>query len=58
MSTAAAAITYKVPKRRHPAVLFMTQQPLGAAGLVIIIAMCVCAAFAQWVSPYDPLTVD
>jgi peptide/nickel transport system permease protein len=38
--------------------LFTTQQPLGAAGLVIIIAMCVCAAFAQWVAPYDPLMVD
>ena len=58
MSTAAAAITYKVPKRRHPVLLFMTQQPLGAAGLVIIVAMCVCAAGAQWVSPFDPLAVD
>jgi len=58
MSTAAAAISYKVPKRRHPVLLFMTQQPLGAAGLVIIVTMCVCAAFAQWVSPFDPLTVD
>ena len=58
MTTAAATITYQVPKRRHPVVLFMTQQPLGAAGLVVIVAMCVCAAFAQWVAPYDPLTVD
>ena len=58
MSTAVSSITYKVPKRRHPAVLFMTYQPLGAAGLVIIILMSICAAFAQWVSPYDPLTVD
>lgn len=38
--------------------LFVTQQPLGAAGLVVIVAMCVCAAFAQWVAPFDPLTVD
>ena len=58
MTTASATITYQVPKRRHPVVLFMTQQPLGAAGLVVIVAMCVCAAFAQWVAPYDPLTVD
>jgi len=58
VTTAAATITYQVPKRRHPVVLFMTQQPLGAAGLVVIVAMCVCAAFAQWVAPYDPLTVD
>jgi peptide/nickel transport system permease protein len=57
MSTA-ASITYKAPKRRHPVLLFMTQQPLGAAGLVIIVLMGICAAFAQWVAPYDPLTVD
>jgi len=58
MSTATSTITYKVPTRRHPVLLFMTQQPLGAAGLVIILLMGVCAAFAQWVAPYDPLTVD
>src|SRR5262245_17291398 len=57
MSTAASTIAYKVPKRRHPAVLFMSQQPLGAAGLVIL-AMGGCAAFAQWVAPFDPLAVD
>ena len=58
MTTVANAITYKVPKRRHPVVLFMMHQPLGAAGLVVIIAMGICAAFAQWVALYDPLTVD
>jgi peptide/nickel transport system permease protein len=59
MTTAVSAtITYKVPKRRHPVVLFMMHQPLGAAGLVVIIAMGICAAFAQWVVPFDPLTVD
>jgi peptide/nickel transport system permease protein len=59
MNTAAAtSITYKVPKRRHPVLLFMMQQPLGAAGLAIIILMGVCAAFAPWVAPYDPLAVD
>jgi len=51
-------ISYKVPKRRHPVVLFMMHQPLGAAGLVVIIAMGICAAFAQWVASFDPLTVD
>ena len=58
MSSVAAMISYKVPKRRHPVVLFMMHQPLGAAGLVVIIAMGICAAFAQWVVPFDPLTVD
>ena len=59
MNTATTvAIAYKVPRRRHPVVQFVVQQPLGAAGLVIIVLMCLCAAFAQWVSPYDPLAVD
>jgi peptide/nickel transport system permease protein len=58
MTTVATAITYKVPKRRHPVLLFVTQQPLGAAGLVVIVLMALCALFAQWVAPYDPLTVD
>jgi len=57
MSTAAATIAYKVPKRRHPVLLFMMQQPLGAGGLVFIFLMAVCAAAAPWVAPYDPLTV-
>jgi peptide/nickel transport system permease protein len=56
--SAASAMSYKAPKRRHPVLLFVTQQPLGAAGLVVIVLMGVCAAFAQWVAPYDPLTVD
>ena len=29
-------ITYKVPKRRHPVLAFVLQQPLGTAGLVVI----------------------
>jgi peptide/nickel transport system permease protein len=56
--TASATLAYKVPKRRHPVLLFVTQQPLGAAGLVVIVLMVLCALFAQWVAPYDPLTVD
>ncbi|MFA7665943.1 MAG: ABC transporter permease [Burkholderiaceae bacterium] len=51
-------ITYKVPKRRHPALAFIIQQPLGAAGLAVIILMILAAIFARWVAPYDPLDVD
>ena len=58
MTTGAAAIPYTVPKRRHPALQFMTQQPLGAAGLAIIVLMGACAVFAPWIAPYDPLGVD
>ncbi len=51
-------ITYKVPRRRHPVLAFVLQQPLGTAGLAIIVLMLVAAAFAKWVAPYDPLAVD
>jgi peptide/nickel transport system permease protein len=58
MSTVASTISYKVPKRRPPVLQFVMHQPLGAAGLLVIVAMGVCAIFAQWVAPYDPLAVD
>ena len=38
--------------------LFITQQPLGAGGLVFICLMGLCAAAAPWVAPYDPLAVN
>ena len=58
MTAATTTIPYKVPRRRHPVLQFMVQQPLGAAGLAFIVLMAVCAVFAPWVAPYDPLTVD
>ena len=58
MSAVTNTISYKAPKRRHPVLLFLTQQPLGAGGLIFIFLMALCAAFAPWVAPYDPLTVD
>ena len=59
MSIAAApAITYKVPVRRHPVVQFMLHQPLGAAGLAVIVIMALAAIFAPLVTSYDPLSVD
>ena len=59
MSTVfAPTITYKVPKRRHPVLHFMVHQPLGAAGLAVIVLMAFAAIFAPLIAPYDPLTVD
>lgn len=58
MTTNTSAIAYKVPRRRHPVLQFALQQPLGAAGLILILVMAVCALFAPWVAPYDPLAVD
>ena len=57
-ATSIPAITYRVPKRRHPVMAFIVSQPLGALGLLVIIVMCLAAAFANLVAPYDPLTLD
>ena len=58
MSSVAATLNYTVPVRRHPVVQFILHQPLGAAGLVIIVLMALAALCAPWVTPYDPLAVD
>ncbi len=58
MTAAATTVSYKLPRRRHPVLQFVTQQPLGAAGLIVIVVMATCAIFAPWVAPYDPLTLD
>ena len=54
----AVAITYDIPKRQHPVTQFVVQQPLGAAGLVIIVVMVFAGVFANYVAPYDPLQLD
>jgi peptide/nickel transport system permease protein len=54
----APALPYRSPRRLAPALQFVVQQPLGAAGLAIIVAMAACAAAAPWIAPYDPLAVD
>jgi peptide/nickel transport system permease protein len=56
--TATPEITYRVPKRRHPAMQFVATQPLGAASLVFIVALFIAGVFADFVVPYDPLTLD
>jgi peptide/nickel transport system permease protein len=33
---------------------FVRRQPLGTAGLLIVIVMFVAGAFAPWIAPYDP----
>jgi peptide/nickel transport system permease protein len=57
-TSAAPTITYKVPTRRHPVIQFVLTQPLGAAGLVIIVVMSIAGFFAPYVAPYDPLDLD
>ena len=58
MTATTSTVEYKVPRRRHPVLQFIVQQPLGAGGLAVIILMAVCAILAPWVAPYDPLAVD
>jgi peptide/nickel transport system permease protein len=60
MSTVSATpdIAYAPPKRRHPVVTFVAQQPLGSAGLAVIVVMILAALGAPWVAPHDPLQLD
>ena len=51
-------VAYRAPKLRHPVTQFLAQQPLGAAGLGVIVLMILAALGARWVAPYDPLTID
>lgn len=45
-------------RRRHPILEFAAAQPLGTAGLLVILVMGFAAAFADQVAPYDPLEID
>ena len=51
-------VVYKPVVRYHPAIAFVRRQPLGAAGLAVIILMVIAAVGANWIAPYDPLGVD
>jgi peptide/nickel transport system permease protein len=42
----------------HPVLAFIVAQPLGAAGLLVIIVMALAAALADVVAPYDPVAID
>ena len=35
-------------------VRFVRKQPLGTFGLLIVVAMIICAVFAPWIAPFDP----
>jgi peptide/nickel transport system permease protein len=48
----------EAPRQRGPVASFIRQRPLGAIGAVIILAMAVMGATAQWIAPYNPLEND
>lgn len=58
MTSIAPVITYPVLRHRHPVIQFIQRQPLGAAGLLVIVVMVIAAAGANVIAPYDPLAVD
>lgn len=47
-----------LPKRANPVWLFIRSQPLGFAGLLVILAYLVSAIGAAWIAPYDPEAID
>jgi peptide/nickel transport system permease protein len=47
-----------IPKRPNPVWMFIRTQPLGFAGLLVIIAYLVAAIGAQWIAPFDPEAID
>ncbi|MCM0020009.1 MAG: ABC transporter permease [Tagaea sp.] len=51
-------VTYAPVKRRSALYRFCVAQPLGAISGVAILIMLFGGAFAEYVAPYDPLTID
>lgn len=46
------------PSRGRQVLTFIRQQPLGAAGFVVVVVMVVAAVFADYLAPYDPIAVS
>ena len=51
-------MTYAAPKRHSALAMFCLAQPLGAISGVAIAIMLFGGVFADFVAPYDPLTID
>lgn len=47
-----------VRRRRSPALDFLRTQPLGFAGLLLVMLMGVAATFAGQIAPYDPTAIS
>jgi len=58
MSVAALPSAPTMPRRRSALLDFCQQQPLGAVSFVVIFVMMFAGIFAEYVSPYDPLSID
>jgi peptide/nickel transport system permease protein len=47
-----------LPKRRNPVWQFVKAQPLGFAGLLVILVYVAMAVFARTIAPFDPEEID
>lgn len=57
-STIATELLTEQPKRRNVVLRFIINEPLGAFGLVVIVASVLLTLFAPLIAPYDPLAND
>lgn len=57
-STIAPAAAGAIPRRQPVAWRFVRTQPLGAAGLIVVLVMMAAGIFADQVAPYDPVAMD
>lgn len=58
MAATGSILRRRSGEERHAIVGFLLEQPLGTAGLVVILAMLLAAVFADLVAPYPPLDID
>ncbi|MBX6367838.1 MAG: ABC transporter permease [Rhodospirillales bacterium] len=58
MTVADTPVAVRARRGRHPALQFVVTQPLGAAGLLVILLMAFAGIFAEYVAPYDPVAID
>jgi peptide/nickel transport system permease protein len=58
MATAPTAPTTELPKSKSVVMQFIRSQPLGFAGLVVILIYVFMAIGAKWISPFDPEEID
>ncbi|BBK43677.1 hypothetical protein STVA_36970 [Allostella vacuolata] len=54
----AGAPTVARRRQPNPVLAFIRFQPLGAAGLLVILIMAAAAIFADVIAPYDPEAID
>ncbi|MDF2097333.1 ABC transporter permease [Aquibaculum arenosum] len=45
-------------RQRGQIMLFVTTQPMGSAGLIVIMIMMIAGIFAESVAPHDPVTMN